>query len=54
MYERCNSPNLLVNWVIWIPATFAINAQPTPLQVQLSGLVSSLFSLMLLVIGRIR
>ena len=47
-------PNLLVNWVIWIPATFAINALPTPLQVQLSGLVSSLFSLMLLVIGRIR
>ena len=36
-------PNLLVNWVIWIPATFAINALPTPLQVQLSGLVSSLF-----------
>ena len=47
-------PNLLVNWVIWIPATFAINALPTPLQVQLSGLVSSLFPVMLLVIGRIR
>ena len=47
-------PNLLVNWAIWIPVIFAINALPTPLQVQLSGLVSSLFSLMLLVIGRIR
>ena len=47
-------PNLLVNWAIWIPVTFAINALPTPLQVQLSGLASSLFSLMLLVIGRVR
>ena len=46
-------PNLLVNWVIWIPAMVAINALPTPLQVQLSGLVSSLFSLMLLVLGRV-
>lgn len=47
-------PNLLVNWAIWIPVIFAINALPTPLQVQLSGLASSLFSLMLLAIGRVR
>ncbi|MBR4614815.1 MAG: hypothetical protein IKO55_04360 [Kiritimatiellae bacterium] len=46
-------PNLLVNWVIWIPAMVAINALPTPLQVQMSGLASSLFSLMLLVLGRV-
>jgi len=47
-------PNLLVNWVLWIPVTFAIHTFPTPLQVQLSGLVSSLFSLLLLSIGRTR
>ena len=47
-------PNLLVNWVLWIPVTFAIHTFPTPLQVQLSGLVSSLFSLLLLSIGRDR
>jgi len=47
-------PNLIVNWAIWIPVTFAINALPTPLQIQLSGMASSLFSLMLLSIGRHR
>ena len=47
-------PNLLVNWVLWIPVTYAIHTFPTPLQVQLSGLVSSLFSLLLLTIGRSR
>ena len=47
-------PNLLVNWVLWIPVTFAIHAFPTPLQIQLSGLAGALFSLMLLAIGRNR
>ena len=47
-------PNLLVNWVLWIPVTFAIHAFPTPLQIQLSGLAAALFSLMLLAIGRNR
>ena len=47
-------PNLLVNWALWIPVTFAIHMFPTPLQIQLSGLASSLFSLMLLAIGRAR
>ena len=45
-------PNLLVNWALWIPVTFAIHTFPTPLQIQLSGLASALFSLMLLAIGR--
>ena len=47
-------PNLLINWVLWIPVTFAIHAFPTPLQIQLSGLAAALFSLMLLAIGRNR
>ena len=45
-------PNLLVNWALWIPVTFAIHMFPTPLQIQLSGLASALFSLLLLAIGR--
>ena len=53
-YQGLVLPNLLVNWTIWIPVTFAVNALPTPLQIQLSGLVSSLFSLVLLSIGRHR
>ena len=45
-------PNLLVNWALWIPVTFVIHMFPTPLQIQLSGLASALFSLLLLAIGR--
>jgi uncharacterized membrane-anchored protein len=46
-YHGLVLPNLLVNWVLWIPVTFAIHAFPTPLQIQLSGLAAALFSLML-------
>ena len=53
-YHGLVLPNLLVNWVLWIPVTFAIHAFPTPLQIQLSGLAAALFSLMLLAIGRNR
>jgi hypothetical protein len=45
-------PNLLVNWALWIPATYAIHMFPTPLQIQLAGLASALLSLMMLAIGR--
>ena len=53
-YHGLVLPNLLVNWALWIPVTFAIHMFPTPLQIQLSGLASALFSLMLLAIGRAR
>jgi hypothetical protein len=36
-------PNLLANWALWIPVTFAIHMFPTPLQIQLSGLASAWF-----------
>ena len=51
-YSGLVLPNLLANWILWIPVTFAIHMFPTPLQIQLSGMASSLFSLMLLAIGR--
>jgi hypothetical protein len=45
-------PNLVSNWAVWIPPIFAIHALPTPLQIQLSGLVGSFWALMLLALGR--
>ena len=45
-------PNLVSNWAVWIPPIFAIHALPTPLQIQLSGLVGSFWSLVLLALGR--
>lgn len=51
-YHDIVLPNLLVNWALWIPVTYAIHMFPTPLQIQLAGLTSALFSLMMLAIGR--
>lgn len=45
-------PNLVSNWLVWIPAMFAVHAFPTPLQIQLSGLVGSFWVLMLMALGR--
>lgn len=53
-YRDLVLPNLLANWVLWIPVTFAVHMFPTPLQVQLSGLAAALLSLIMLAIGRAR
>lgn len=45
-------PNLVSNWAVWIPSIFVIHALPTPLQIQLSGLVGSFWTLVLLTLGR--
>ena len=50
--KRAMLPNLIANWMVWVPAIFVIHAFPTPLQIQLSGLVGSLWALMLLALGR--
>lgn len=44
-------PNLVSNWMIWIPVAFAIYAFPVDLQVQISGFVCSFWILMCLQIG---
>ena len=49
--SRLLAPNLIANWCVWIPASFAIFAFPLPLQIQISGLLSSLWTLMCLQIG---
>lgn len=52
-FFRCEIvPNLLVNWAVWIPATLLINLFPTVLQIQLSGFIGVVHSLMMLKIGR--
>ena len=45
-------PNLLVNWVIWIPCSMLVHMFPTALQIQLTGFVNAYFCLVLLWIGR--
>lgn len=45
-------PNLIMNWVLWIPCTFLVVMFPTALQIQFSGLVNSVFCLIQLWIGR--
>jgi len=45
-------PNLLANWIVWIPVLCAVFAFPLPLQIQLAGLASSFWTLMCLQIGR--
>lgn len=45
------APNLISNWCVWIPAGFAVFAFPLPLQIQISGFLSSIWVLMCLQIG---
>ena len=44
-------PNLLANWCVWIPVNMAVFALPLPLQVQVSGMVGSFWTLMCIQIG---
>ena len=45
-------PNLVSNWVVWIPVLCAVYAFPLPLQIQLAGLAGSYWTLMCLQIGK--
>ena len=45
-------PNLLANWIVWIPVLCAVFAFPLSLQIHLAGLASSFWTLMCLQIGR--
>jgi len=44
-------PNLVSNWIVWIPVNLAVFALPQPLQVQVSGLVGAFWTLLCLQIG---
>jgi len=45
-------PNLLANWVVWVPVLCVVFAFPLPLQIQLAGMAGSCWTLMCLQIGR--
>ena len=45
-------PNLLSNWIVWIPVLCVIYAFPLPLQIQIAGIVGSFWTLLCLQIGR--
>lgn len=45
-------PNLLANWMIWIPCAVLIHMFPIPLQIQLAGFVNAFFCLIMLWIGK--
>ena len=45
-------PNLVANWVVWLPLSLVIHMFPTPLQIQLTGLANAFLSLALLTLGR--
>ena len=49
--RRVVLPNLFANWCVWIPVMFAIYAFPRDLQVQILGLVCSIWTLLQLQIG---
>lgn len=45
-------PNLFSSWIVWIPVLCVIYAFPLPLQIQLAGIVGSIWTLLCLQIGR--
>ena len=45
-------PNLVANWIVWIPVLCVVYAFPLPLQVQLSGFAGSFWMLVCLLVGR--
>ena len=51
-FSRMYLPFLITNWAVWIPAMMAVHSFPTPLQIQLSGLVGAFWSLLGLELGR--
>ena len=49
--HRFYLPNLIANWIVWLPAQCAVYAFPLPLQVHLAGLVGSFWMLVCLQLG---
>ena len=45
-------PNLIPNWIVWIPVSLAVFSFPYALQIHVNGLVCTFWTLMCLQIGR--
>lgn len=51
-FRRMVLPNLIPNWIVWIPVSFAIFSFPFPLQIHVNGIVCTFWTLMCIQIGR--
>ena len=52
LFRRMVLPNLLPNWVVWIPVSLVVFSFPFPLQIHVNGLICTFWTLMCLQIGR--
>ena len=51
-FRRMVMPNLIPNWIVWIPVSLAVFSFPYVLQIHVNGLVCTFWTLMCLQIGR--
>ena len=51
-FRRMVLPNLIPNWIVWIPVSLAVFSFPFPLQIHVNGIVCTFWTLMCLQIGR--
>ena len=51
-FRRMVLPNLIPNWIVWIPMSLAIFAFPFPLQIHVNGIVCAFWTLMCIQIGK--
>ena len=51
-FRRMVMPNLIPNWIVWIPVSLVVFSFPFPLQIHVNGIVCTFWTLMCLQIGR--
>ena len=51
-FRRMVMPNLVANWILWIPVSLAVFAFPFQLQIHVNGIACTFWMLMCLQIGR--
>ena len=51
-FRRMVLPNLIPNWIVWIPVSLAVFSFPFALQIHVNGIVCTFWTLMCLQIGR--
>ncbi len=51
-FLRMILPNLISNWIVWIPLVAVVFLFPFPLQILINGIVCSFWTLMCLQIGK--
>ena len=51
-FQQMVLPNLIPNWIVWIPVSLAVFSFPYSLQIHVNGLACTFWTLMCLQIGR--